>query len=192
MQTQTGENTQVAEAPTFEKVWAMMQETDRRIQEIWEKQEKRQAELNRQLSDLGSRFGEMVEYMVVPNLMEKFGELGFEFTRAYQRDVLKDENKNFITEVDITLVDGDKVMLVEVKSKPTTQDIKEHLKRMKKVRAYVDKRDDKRKYYGAIAGMVINDNERKYALKSGFYVIEPSGETFSITVPEGDFSVRIW
>jgi hypothetical protein len=31
-----------------------------------------------------------------------------------------------------------------------------------------------------------------FAMKNGFYVIEPSGETFTITVPEGIYSPREW
>ena len=199
MQTQTTENSQAAEAPTFEKVWTLMQENA-------EKQEKRQAEIDRQmketdrrmketdrqLSKLGNRFGEMIEFMVMPNLMDKFWDLGFEFTKAYRHNILKDEKRSFITEIDITLENGEKVMLVEVKSKPTTHDIAEHLERMGKVRIYADKRNDRRKYLGAIAGMIINDDEKKFALKNGFYVIEPSGETFNITVPEGEYSAREW
>jgi hypothetical protein len=31
----------------------------------------------------------------------------------------------------------------------------------------------------------MTDNVKEYVLKQGFYVIEPSGETFSITPPKG-------
>ncbi|MDR0539383.1 MAG: hypothetical protein LBG74_02610, partial [Spirochaetaceae bacterium] len=40
----------------------------------------RHAELEKQLSKLGGRFGEMIECMVKPNLVSKFQELGFTFT----------------------------------------------------------------------------------------------------------------
>jgi hypothetical protein len=149
-------------------------------------------ETNKKISELGGRFGEMVEYMVMPNLLAKFAELGFEFETAYHSKVIKDTKNKIFTEVDITLENGDKVMIVEVKTKPTIDDIKYHLERMVKVRAYADLHNDKRKFLGAIAGMVINDNEREFALKSGFYLIEPSGETFIITVPEGEYSTREW
>jgi len=95
-------------------------------------------------------------------------------------------------EVDITLENGDKVMIVEVKSKPTTEDITEHIERMRKVRAHADLHNDRRKYLGAVAGMVFNDNEKVFAMKCGFYVIEPSGETFTITAPEGEYSPKEW
>ena len=76
-------------------------------------------------------------------------------------------------------------MVVEIKSKPDSSDIKEHIERMEKLRKIADLRSDKRGYLGAIAGAVFNDNEKNFALKTGFYVIEPSGKTFTITVPEG-------
>jgi len=149
-------------------------------------------QLDKQLGKLGNRFGEMVEYMVVPNLLKKFRKLGFVFDKVYQQTTIEDEKNNIFTEIDITLENGDKVMIVEVKSKPKTEDISEHVERMQKVRAHADLHGDRRKFLGAIAGMVFNDNEKRFALKNGFYAIEPSGETFIITAPEGDCSPREW
>ena len=176
-----------------------MKETDRLIKENAEQQKKSEREmkasarrLDKQLGKLGGRFGEMVEYMVAPNLLKKFGKLGLVFDKVYHQATIKDIKNNIITEIDITLENGDKVMIVEVKSKPNTGDITEHIERMEKVRAYADLHNDRRKFLGAIAGMVINDNERDFALKNGFYVIEPSGETFTIIAPEGDYSPREW
>jgi len=149
-------------------------------------------QLNKQLGKLGGRYGEMVEYMVAPNLLKKFRKLGLVFEKAYQQGKIEDENDKIIAEIDITLENTDKIMIVEVKSKPTTEDITDHVKRMEKIRAHADSHNDKRKYLGAIAGMVFNDNEKEFAMKNGFYVIEPSGKTFIITAPEGDYSPREW
>jgi len=76
-------------------------------------------------------------------------------------------------------------MLVEVKTKPTTEDVKDHIKRLEKMRKYADLHGDKRTFLGAVAGVVITDNVKKYVLKQGFFVIEPSGESFYITSPKG-------
>jgi hypothetical protein len=182
-------------ALTFEKVWESMQETDRIIKENAERQKETDLivkENAKQIGKLGGRFGEMVEYMVKPNLIAKFRELGFVFEKAYQQATIEDKENNIFTEVDITLENGDKVMLVEVKSKPKTEDISEHIERIEKVKFHANLHGDKRKYLGAIAGMVFNDNEKIFAMKNGFYVIEPSGETFIITAPEGDYSPREW
>jgi hypothetical protein len=43
-----------------------------------------------------------------------------------------------------------------------------------------------------MAGVVFNGSEKIYALKHGFYVIEPSGETFNITEPKGVYHLREW
>ena len=180
---------------TFEAVWASLmelRESQKKTDMQLEKNARQMEETDRKLGKLGIRFGEMIEELVKPNLLEKFRELGFTFTKIYKHAALRDENNNFLTEIDFTLEDGDKVMLVEVKSKPNIDDISEHLERMEKVRAYADKRSDKRKYLGAVAGMVMNDNVKLFALKNGFYVIEPSGDTFDIIVPEGSFAPKVW
>ena len=188
-----------AQAESKKETDRLFKETDRKMKENAEyhkeveRQMKESAErLDRQLGKLGNRFGEVIEYMVMPNLLDKFSELGFVFEKAYHHAKIKDKKNNIVTEVDVTLENGDYVMLVEVKAKPTTSDINEHVERMGKVRAYADLRNDRRKFLAAIAGVVINDNEREYALKNGFYVIEPSGETFIITLPEGVYSPREW
>jgi hypothetical protein len=201
-----GKIMEAVQTPSFESVWAMMQENAVQLEKLRESQKETDRivketdqRLSKQLGKLGSRFGEMVEYMVVPNLINKFHELGFVFEKAYRDTVIKDTTNNIYAQIDITLENGDKVMIVEVKSKPTTTDITDHIDRMEKVRAHADLHNDNRKYLGAIAGMVFNDNEKTFALKNGFYVIEPSGETFIITEPsnlrtqfDGDYSPREW
>jgi hypothetical protein len=62
--------------------------------------------------------------MIMPNLINKFQELGFVFTKAYPHAVIKDEKNKLLAEVDITLENGDTVMLVEVKSKPSIKTLK--------------------------------------------------------------------
>jgi hypothetical protein len=56
---------------------------------------------------------------------------------------------------------------------------------MEKLRKHGDLNNDRRRYLGAMAGVVFSQSEKLYALQQGFYVIEPSGETFSITEPRG-------
>jgi hypothetical protein len=80
-------------------------------------------------------------------------------------------------------------MLVEVKTKPTIEDVKEHIKRLGKMRKYADLHGinglkSKRAFFGAVAGVVIKDNVKKFVLKQGFFAIEPSGEGFNITPPD--------
>jgi len=191
-----------AEHPNFDTVWAILQETAAMQKEIARRQEETDRQMketdlkmqetdrivknnNKLIGDLGNRFGEMIEYMVVPNLLEKFHDLGYVFDKAYNNTAITDRTNNIFAQVDITLENGDKVMIVEVKSKPDAEDIKTHIQRMEKVKTHAAYHGDKRKFLGAVAGVVFLPEVKEYALRQGFYAIEPSGETFSITPPNG-------
>jgi hypothetical protein len=52
------------------------------------------------------------------------------------------------------------------------------------MRKYADLHDDKRIFLGAVAGIVVTDEIRAYALSKGFYFIEYAGDNFSITAPK--------
>ncbi|MDR1626935.1 MAG: hypothetical protein LBT33_10400 [Spirochaetia bacterium] len=194
---------------TFEKVWAaiqatneQMKETDRQMKETarrmaetdrrMEETARQMKETDKRVGEITNRFGEMVEYMVIPNLLEKFRELGFSFTKAYPDAKIADREHDIFAEIDAFMENGDKVMAVEIKAKPNTDDINDHIERMEKLRAYADLHHDKRKYLGAVAGVVFGNSEKTYALKKGFYVIEPSGDTFTITEPKGSYHPHEW
>jgi chromosome segregation ATPase len=164
-----------------------MKETDRRMKET----DRRMKETDERFGALSNRFGEMVEYMILPNLVEKFGELGFTFTKA-NRTKITDREHGIFTEIDAYLETGEKVMVVEIKNKPSVEDINDHIERMEKLRQYADLHDDKRKYLGAMAGVVFSESVKTYTLKKGFYVIEPSGDTFTITEPKGSYHPQEW
>jgi hypothetical protein len=192
---QTARHPQDATPPNFDTVWAALMENREQLKET----DRIVKENARQIGKLSDRMGEVVEYMVVPNLREKFRELGYDFPQAHQNSDVSDPKNKIFLEIDVKLENGDKVMLVEVKTKPTTKDVKDHIKRLEKMRVYADLHGDKRTFLGAVAGAVMTDNVKEYTLKQGFFVIEPSrgepsplcgsvedtGETFNIISPNG-------
>ena len=149
-------------------------------------------EYNKRFGDFSNRFGEVVEYMIVPNLLKKFKKMGFVFITAHQNSTVEDWDHNLFLEVDVLLANSDKVMAVEIKTKPRIEHIDGHVERMEKLRRYADLHADRRKYLGAVAGVVMNKEIKNYVFKNGFYAIEPSGETFAITPPRGLYSPREW
>jgi len=185
----------------FEQVWAalmenreQLKETAQIVKEVGRKQEELTEsqketdrivkETSKQIGGLNNRFGEIVEYMIAPNLKEKFRAMGLKFHEAMTDRVFSDDDDNTLFEVDVFLQNGDKAMLVEVKTTLTTEDVKDHVERLEKMRTYADLHGDKRTFLGAVAGIVMTTNVKKYALKQGFYVIEPSCETFNIISPK--------
>ena len=175
------------DALTFEKVWAMFQETDRR----WDETREQMKETDRRIGELGNRFGEMVEHLVAPGIMDKFNKLNFTFEQVAENIKIKDTSGRCIAEIDLLLENGDTVMAVEVKSKPVIKDIDTHVSHMEILRRRADARNDKRKFNGAIAGAIMNEGVRDYAHKTGFYVIEQTGDTVKIVIPE-NFVAREW
>jgi len=192
---QTAKYPQDANPPSFESVWAILEENAQGMKELREshkelseiqKKTERIVERNAvEMGRLSKRMGEVVEYMVAPNLCEKFNELGFNFSQSNQNTIVSDKKNKISLEIDVFLQNYSKAMLVEVKTTPTTENVKEHIKRLEKMRKYADLHGDKRTFLGAVAGVVITDNVKEYVLKQGFFVIEPSGEGFNITSPNG-------
>jgi len=171
---QTAKYPEDANPPSFETVWATLDRVS-----------KKQEENAIQIGKLSKRMGEVIEYMIAPNLCEKFRELGLNFSKSNQNTVVSDRDNKISLEIDVFLENYSKAMLVEVKTKPTAEDVKDHIERLEKMRVYADLHGDKRTFLGAVAGAVITDNVKEYVLKQGFFAIEPSGETFNIIPPNG-------
>jgi len=178
----------------FEQVWAALMENreqlkesriefDRQMNERQNETDRQIKELRKRLGDFTNSFGDVVEHMIAPNLQDKFQELGFDFEEASNNVKVRNKKNDIKFEIDVFLQNGDVAMLVEIKTELTISEINKHIIRLEKMRKHADLRGDKRRFLGAVAGIVVNDDEREYALNQGFYLIEPSGENFNITPP---------
>ncbi|MDR0730428.1 MAG: hypothetical protein LBF63_02095 [Treponema sp.] len=204
---------------TLEKVWAMFQETDRKFQETdkkfqetdkkFQETDKKFQETDKKLQEafketdravkdasrivgnLGNKLGIVVEHLVLANIKDKFNALGYEFTKAGPSVLIEDRKSQIITQIDAMLENGDYALAVEVKTQLNVNHVDEHIERMEKLRRYADEHGDKRKFLGAVAGAIVADNVKEYALKKGFYVIRQSGDTVTIESPEA-FKPREW
>jgi hypothetical protein len=156
-----------------------MQETARQMKET-----------DRKIGKLGNRFGELAEHLVSPGIKDKFNALGFHFDDvSLNRNIEGPDGE--AAEIDVFLENAEFSIVVEVKSKPTEDDVQDHIKRMEIVRRHKDRHHDSRKLQGAIAGAIMSPAVRNFTLKKGFYVIEQSGDTVMINVPDG-FKPREW
>ncbi|MCL2276873.1 MAG: hypothetical protein FWC21_03155 [Treponema sp.] len=162
-----------------------MKETDRQIKETQRETDRQIKDLNKRFGEYSNRLGEIAEYMVAPNLREKFRELGLIFPKANRNSDVSDYDNDIFMEIDVMLENGEKAMLVEIKTKLISDHVNAHLERLEKMRKYANLHGDKRAFLGSVAGVVIPDNIKKLALDNGLFVIEPSGETFKITPPIG-------
>jgi uncharacterized coiled-coil DUF342 family protein len=150
-------------------------------------------ELNQAIGKLSNRFGELVEHLVSPNLLKKFNALGYAFGKSSPRVKYEDiHTGNILAEVDVLLENGGCALAVEVKTNPTTNDVDEHVNRMEAIRRRADAHNDKRDYLGAIAGGIMSESVKSYALKRGFYALEQSGDTMNIAATPEAWKPRKW
>jgi len=187
---------------TFEQVWAALMEDREEIKKLRKIQEEtaqvvkeagqqiketglQMKETGRRLGHFDNLFGEISEYMIAPGLRKKFKEMGIIFQESARNIELDDDDHDIHFEIDVFLKNGEKAMLVEVKTKLTIDRVNKHIERLEKMRKYADLHGDKRTFLGAVASVVVTKEDRDYALNQGLYVIEPSGENFNITPPHG-------
>ena len=203
-----------AAAPSFESVWALVKEfaenlketeritkerqkeTDRIVKEVTAGQKETARSINaltKQMGGLHNSFGEMAEHLVAPGIVERFNNLGYHFDGIADRGfTILDEKRNLKTEIGILLENGDYILAVEVKAKVWKKDIQNHVKRLEILRQHRNKKHrDPRKIRGAIAGAVFYPKIKEAALANGFYVLEQSGDTIKMDIPEG-FKPKEW
>jgi len=164
-------------------------ETDRQMK----KTDRRLDRIDKIIGDLTNRFGEIAEHLVVPGIAKRFNELGYHFGQVLPGGsrILGEDGK-IKTEIDIILENDESVIAVEVKIKPKVSDVEHHIRRLEIFREYRNKRHrDERKIMGAIAGAIFGKQEKTAVIEAGMYVIEQSGDTMKIDMPEG-FIPREW
>ena len=173
-------------------------EDDRKVKEGWAELHRMFAETDRQfketkemfkrtdkrIGDLGNTFGDMVEHLVAPGIEKNLEETGLVFSNVSPNRKIK-ENGQCIAEIDLVLENSELVVAAEIKAKVTCDHIRDHLKRLEKIRRHMDGNGDRRRLYGAVASTVFSAPQKAAALKAGFYVIVQSGETMKLDMPEG-------
>ena len=148
--------------------------------------------LNKKISDLGSRIGEIVEHMIGGNIIDKFRALGYSIIQ-YGRNISYEYKKLSISgEIDMFLEDGDVAILIEVKTNLETADVREHIKQLEEYRQIANARGDKRRFVGAVAGAVVAKDAIRFAHENGMYVIIQSGKAVEILPVPENFQAKEW
>lgn len=174
------------EEKSFERVWAMFEETDRRfketdrlVKEVW----KQSRETDRQIKETDKKFdkyfgklreldrnwGKLVEALVRPSVAKQFRERGIPVVGSGQQ---MERHRNGDTmEIDILLESEDMVIVVEVKTTLSVEDVNDHIrKHLEPFRLFFPRYQDK-KILGAVAYIHSEENAHRYAYKKGLFVL---------------------
>ena len=203
---------------TFEKVWKMFKETDKKFQEIAEKSKEtermfqeaaeRSKETDRKFKETDqkikeaaeqvretsrgitrlerqftSMWGKLVESLVEGDLIRLLNERGIAVERTQQRVSGRKKNLNY--EFDIIAVNGEEIVVVEVKTTLKSEDIRHFISKLDHVREWLPEFHEK-KVYGAMAFIHTEENVITHAQNSGLLVIRATGNSASI-INDNDF-----
>ncbi|MDR1964045.1 MAG: hypothetical protein LBQ50_09735 [Planctomycetaceae bacterium] len=164
----------------------LIKETDQQLKNYIREADKDRKKLSEQMGHLSNSFGEVVEHLLAPGLVEKFNKLGYHFTSASSRGTTFTYEGKIIAEVDMLLQNTKTILLVEAKAKPREEHIASFIERIQKVRKFYDLigENSNKKIIGAIAGAMFYDNIQTLAIKAGLFTIVQSGDTVKIVVPK--------
>jgi hypothetical protein len=166
----------------MEETRKVVEETSRIVAETSKKVDV----MSKNLGGIGNTLGDIVEGMLTSDLFKKFYVLGYDFDEAISNyEVCEKGTKRLLAEVDKLMFNGTIALAIEAKAKMTVHDVNEHLKQMAILQSAPNRLLNGKKLYGAMAGAKMTKKARNYAIQKGFFVIEASGDTVTIAVPEG-------
>ncbi len=164
------------------------QETDRKIQATVEENRQTHRQLSQELGKLGGKWGRFVENLVAPACETIFLARGIPVHQVSQR-VRKRHNGDSM-EIDVLVLNQEHVLVVEVKSTLSVDDVKEFVEKLGQFRDFFPEYSQRR-LFGAVAGIGMDAGADRYAYRQGLFVLAQSGETVVI-LNDAQFQPRAW
>ena len=163
-------------------------ETDRLLKEQSQETDRKIREVNKQIGDLGGKWGRFVENRIAPACETLFLERGIPVHQVSQR--VKKRLNGQTLEIDVLVTNENHVLVVEVKSSLGVDDVKELIEDLTQFRQFFPEYNQKQ-LYGAVAGIEIEEGADRYAYRQGLYVLAQAGETVSI-LNNPNFQPKNW
>ena len=202
---------------SFEKVWLMFQETDKRFQETdriltekFQETDKRFQETDRILTEkfqetdkkfqetdkklnklerlFTSQWGKLIESLVEGDVIPILNLRGIEVTDTLRRRSGRRDGIDY--EFDIIAINGSEIVIIEVKTTLRPEDVRDFVKKLKQAKNWMPEYADK-KVYGAVAFLTDDSGTSAMAEKKGLFVIRATGDSASI-INSVEFVPKIW
>ena len=160
--------------------------------EFDERLNKSRIEFDKRLGELAGTWGKFVAEMVKPKIVELFKAKNIQISTTLQNveGYIGDERHY---EIDLLLMNSEVAVVVEIKSSLSIDDVKEHLERLAKIQKVQPKRVNLSgvTIYGAVAGMIVENDADRYAYKKGLFVLRQKGNIVEI-VNNDEFKPKEW
>ena len=158
------------------------QETDQKFQETAEQMKGTDRRLKALDKLYNSQWGKLMESLVEGDLVKMLKERGIDVRQTSRN--LKNEGGERNWEFDLLAVNGDEVVVVEVKTMLKVKDVDHFLNKLGDFKELVSYHKDK-KVYGAVAYLKADQSSNIYAEKQGLFVIRATGSSAKIINDEG-------
>ncbi len=165
----------------IEEIRASQKETDRQLKETDKQLKKTEALFNTQ-------WGRLMESLVEGDLIAILNQQGIQI--AHISTNAKQRGRGDDYEYDIIAVNGEEVVVVEVKTTLRVQDVKDFLVSLEQFTTRMPYHKGKT-IYGAVAWLRADAESDTYAEKQGLFVIRATGSSASIVNRE-DFKPQIF
>ena len=167
----------------FQEAAERSKETDKKIKEAAEQVRETSRGITRLERQFTSMWGKLVESLVEGDLIRLLNERGITVERTQQRVSGRKKDINF--EFDIIAVNGEEIVVVEVKTTLKSDNIIHFISKLEHVREWLPEFHEK-KVYGAMAFIHTEENVITHAQNSGLLVIRATGNSASI-INDNDF-----
>ncbi|MCA2716407.1 MULTISPECIES: DUF3782 domain-containing protein [Microcystis] len=163
-------------------------ETERILKEQSLKTDRQITRLSKEIGNLGGKWGRFVENMVAPACETLFLNRQIPVHQVSQRVRKRLDGKTL--EIDVLVTNENHVLVVEVKSSLSVDDVKELIKNLTEFRQFFPEYNHKQ-LYGAVAGIEIEEGADKYAYRQGLFVLAQRGENVAI-LNDTEFQPKTW
>ncbi len=167
-------------------------EQQRKTDEQLQKTDKQLRATIKKLDDVGNTLGNMgvIDGKVAEDLFYRNVRHAFRQKNIAFSDVRRNVKKKGIAEYDIVAVNGDRILVVEVKKKMERHMVDEFLnEKLPKFRQVFPEYRDSH-LIGGVGALVMQDEIGRYAEKKGLYVLTQNGDGGAMLINRQDFMAK--
>ena len=159
-------------------------ETDRQLKETDRQLKETDRQLKRTDAHFNTQWGRLVESLVEGDLVKKFNERGISVQRTVSNAKATVNQQEY--EFDIIAINGDQVIVVEIKTTLRAKDVDYFTIKLNNFKNFFPEYNDK-KIHGAVAYIRSDSGVVRYSEKNGLFVIRATGNSSSIINAENFF-----
>ena len=165
-----------------------LKETQTAVKRGQEAVEKQGKNLDKASGNFNNKWGAFMEKLVKGNLIDLLQKQGIAVDAVTRKfEIWDKENKNQLAEFDLLAINGDEMVVVEVKTTLSDEKLVKFIHKLEKYKHRLPA-DKRKKIYGAVAYLDCVEQSKEKAIKSGLFAIEAprkDGEFSTIANPEG-------